>query len=114
MRSVQAVGFQWLRRLSGRGDAEVKRTKLGTEYWTEIKGETLLTRESDISNLSDMISSHSFELVHRLPGQFTEAYTRFNSLPIRKAIHWLNRIWFRYVRLSGGAFGNILLFRRTV
>lgn len=113
MYSLQALSFQLLRRLSGRGDAEVKRTKLGTEYWTQTESGSLLTREADIPRLCDMICSNGFEQVHRIPGQFTEAYTRFSSLPMRKAIHWLNRIWFKQIRVPKGAFGNILIFRRT-
>lgn len=113
MYSLQAVGFQMLRRLSGRGDAEVKRTKFGTEYWTQTESGSLLTREADVPKLSEMICSKGFEQVHRMPGQFTEAYTRFSSLPMRKAIHWLNRIWFQQIRSPKGAFGNILIFRRT-
>lgn len=113
MHSVQAMTFQLLRRILGRGDAVTERTEVGVEYWNKTESGKLLTRESDLPRLTKIVERHGFKLEHRIAGQFTEAYTRFSPGIFRSGIQCFNRFWFKYIGWARPAFGNILIFQRV-
>jgi ubiquinone/menaquinone biosynthesis C-methylase UbiE len=113
MHSLQSVAFRALKRVFRRERAKVLRTPKGLEFWYERDAGRLVTREADPNWLIDQFDRLGLELRQRRAGQFTEAYTRVPTRPLRKLVHVLNRFWFRRVRWAGPAFGNLLLFEKT-
>ena len=113
-RSVQATGFRWIKRWCGREKAELVRTPAGVESWVTRDSGKLVTRETDVPWLIGRCAELGLTLKQRRAGQFTEAYTRVPTRPLKKLVHLFNRFWFRCVRWSGPAFGNLLVFEKSL
>lgn len=111
-RSVQAAGFRWFKQLLGREKAELLRTPAGVESWVTRDAGKLVTRETDVPWLINRCAELGLTLKQRRAGQFTEAYTRVPTRPLKKLVHLFNRFWFRCIRWSGPAFGNLLVFEK--
>ena len=112
VRSLQAIGLRWLKRLLGRERAETVRTPAGIEFWEPTSTTRLMTRQSDISWLIGEFGKHGVELVDRRAGQFTEVYMLLPWKPVRTLVHACNNFWFRWIRFPGPAYGNLLVLRR--
>jgi len=112
-RSVQAVTLRVLKRLLGRERAEVIRTPAGLEYWEATSTGRLLTRQADIPWLIAEFRRHGLMLQERRAGQFSELYTVMPWRFLRLCVHAFNNAWFRWLRMGGPAFGNLLVFRRS-
>jgi 2-polyprenyl-3-methyl-5-hydroxy-6-metoxy-1,4-benzoquinol methylase len=113
MRSVQAVKLRWLKWLLRRERAEVVRTAAGIEFWEETGSGRLMTRQADIPWFIAEFRRHGLTLVERRAGQFSEIYTILPFKSLRFLIHAFNHLWFRWIRLGGPAFGNILVFAKS-
>ena len=113
LHSLQNAAIRVARALRGKRRAGVTRTESGLEHWTETAAGRLLARHADVGWLADRFAGHGCRMVHRLPGQFTEAYAKLPEGALRRGVHALNRFWFRHVRLPGPAFGNILMFKKA-
>ena len=113
-RSLQAAGFRLIKRLFGREKAELVRTPAGVESWVTRDSGKLVTRETDIPWLISRCRQVGLTLKQRRAGQFTEAYTRVPTRPLKKLVHLFNRFWFRAIRRPGPAFGNLLVFEKVV
>ncbi len=113
MRSLQAVTLRWTKQLLGRERAEILRTPAGIEFWEETSTARLMTRQADIPWLIAEFRRHGLELVERRAGQFTEIYVLLPWKPLRMLVHAINNFWFRWVRLAGPAYGNLLVLQRT-
>ena len=124
MYSAQSLAMRTLQRMLGRGRLEriqqrhygrklVVRTPAGLESREETNQGTLLTRQTDMAWLIEACEQLGLRLKARVPGQFTELYTLALGRTLKYAIHALNRVWFKHVRLAGPAFGNILFFEKT-
>lgn len=111
-RSLQAATLRWLKRALGKERAEVIPTEAGIEFWEETPTGRLMTRQADIPWLVREFQSHGLEPVHRRAGQFTEIYMLLPWKPLRRLVHLVNNLWFRFPRLAGPAYGNLLVFRR--
>jgi ubiquinone/menaquinone biosynthesis C-methylase UbiE len=112
MHSWQAVAMRGMKALLGRERAEVSRVPAGIEYVEKTQQGTLLTRQTDFAWLMAECERLGCEVIARIPGQFTELYVAVPWQPIKRLIHVLNRIWFKYVRWTGPAFGNMLILRK--
>ena len=112
MRSLQAVTLRWLKKLLGRERAEIMRTPAGIEFWEETSTARLMTRQADIPWLIAEFRRHGLELVERRAGQFTEIYVLLPWKPLRSLVHAINNHWFRWIKLAGPAYGNLLILRR--
>ena len=112
MHSLQAVVMRGLKKVLGRERAEVARVPGGIEYTDKTEQGTLLTRQTDIPWLIKECERLGMRLRARQPGQFTELYVAVPWRPLKRLIHAANTLWFRYIRLAGPAFGNILLFEK--
>ena len=112
LRSVQAAGLRWLKRLLGRQRADVRRPPSGIEFWEETSDGRLVTRQADIDWLISAFEKGGAKLIERRAGQFSELFTLFKSKPMRRAIHAFNSLWFRRIGRPGPAFGNLLIFRK--
>lgn len=112
MHSLQAVTMRWLKKLLGRERAEVVISPGGIEYIEKTNQGTLLTRQTDISWLIGECERLGMRLKVRESGQFTELYVAVPWRPVKQLIHAANKLWFRYIRLAGPAFGNILIFEK--
>ena len=112
VRSLQAVGLRWLKRLLGRERAEVVHTPAGIEFWEHTSTTRLMTRQSEIPWLVGEFGRHGIELVERRAGQFTEVYMLLPWKPARMLVHAFNSIWFRWIRFAGPAYGNLLVLQR--
>jgi ubiquinone/menaquinone biosynthesis C-methylase UbiE len=110
--SFEAAVVRNLRRLLGKEKADVKVRPEGVEYWKMSDGEALVTRQADILWLIQKFEARGLKLHQRIPGQFSESYTRVSSEAIKKLIHTLNKFWFHQVKWAGPAFGNILILRK--
>ena len=112
MYSVQAVGLRVLRRLLRKGRATVVRTPAGMEAHEDTSQGKLLTRETDMAWLVAEADRLGLRLKARIAGQFTELYTVVPWEPVKRLIHVVNRLWFRYIHAAGPAFANILIFEK--
>ncbi len=112
-RSVQAAGFRWFKRMCGREKADLVRTPAGVESWVARDGGKLVTRETDVPWLIAQAAERGLTLKQRRAGQFTEAYTRVPTRPLKKLVHLFNCFWFSCIRWPGAAFGNLLIFEKN-
>ena len=112
MHSLQVVTMRWLKKLLGRERAEVVISPGGIEYIEKTNQGTLLTRQTDIAWLIGECERLGMHLKAREPGQFTELYVAVPWRPVKQLIHAVNTLWFRYIRLAGPAFGNMLIFEK--
>jgi 2-polyprenyl-3-methyl-5-hydroxy-6-metoxy-1,4-benzoquinol methylase len=112
MYSIQAVIMRWLKKLLGRERATVDRVAGGIEYTEKTSQGALLTRQTDIPWLIAECERLGLRLTARESGQFTELYVAVPWRPFKRLIHAFNKVWFRYIRLAGPAFGNILVFEK--
>jgi ubiquinone/menaquinone biosynthesis C-methylase UbiE len=112
--SLEAVTVRSLRRLLGKEKSDVKDEPEGVEYWKVKDGEALITRQANISWLIRAFEARGLVLHRRIPGQFSESYTRFEAEPLRKLVHKINKFWFEHLKWAGPAFGNILIFRKAL
>lgn len=113
VRSLQAVGLRWLKSAVGRQRADVRRTPAGIELWEDTSTGMLVTRQTDMRWLIAAFERHGVKLAERRAGQFTEIFTLLPWRLLRLAVHEFNNFWFRWIRLPGPAFGNLLVFRKN-
>jgi ubiquinone/menaquinone biosynthesis C-methylase UbiE len=111
-RSLQAFTLRWIEKLLGRERAEIMRTPAGIEFWEETSTARLMTRQADIRWLIAEFRKHGLHLVERRAGQFTEIYVLLPWKPLRMLVHAMNNFWFRWIRLAGPAYGNLLVLQR--
>ena len=112
MHSLQARSMHFLKRLLRKGEGTVNITPQGYETWTSGSAGTHVTRQANIGWIIRTIESDAYVLTDRLPGQFTELYTRFKNHAARRLIHCLNDVFFKFVPLPSLAQGNILIFKK--
>ena len=112
MQSLQARAQRLLRRLIKGGAATINETDAGLEYWTEGEYGLLLTRRANIRWLLATLDTHGLRVMHHQAGQFTEAYTKLPTRMLVRAVQLFNRAWFKYARLPGPAFGNIIILAK--
>lgn len=113
MHSVESALLRGLRRLLRRGRGSRVRTIAGIECHEQTSQGSLVTRQTDMSWLAQHGRQLGLQLSSRFAGQLTELYTLAPWAALRRAIHRLNDLWFRFVRLPGPAYGNILVFRKV-
>ena len=112
MYSLHSVLLRNMKRFLRMGEAKVKKTPAGVEYWGETSAGVLMVRETNIQWLIERFKRNRFSVMKRVPGQFTELYTRVSFRLFKNFIHGFNNIWFRYVKIPHLAFGNILILRK--
>jgi SAM-dependent methyltransferase len=112
MYALQSMALRWLKRILGRGRGRVVRTPAGLESHEDADRGTLLTRQTDMSWFVAECARHGLVLEARIPGQFSELYVLMPWRWLRRLTHAANYLWFRYVRLPGPAFGNILILAK--
>ena len=110
MRSAQAVAIRTLKKVLRKGRGKVVRVPAGLETHEQTPQGELLTRQTDMTWLEAECTRLGLRLSERRAGQLTELYVSAPTAAMRRAIHWVNRLWFRYVRAAGPAYGNILIF----
>ncbi len=113
MYSAQSIAMRTLKRLLGRGRGRVVRTPAGLESHEETGQGVLVTRQCDMGWMKAEGARLGMRLDTRMAGQFTELYVLAPWRWLRRLIHAVNHLWFRFVRLPGPAFGNILIFRKA-
>ncbi|MFC1333606.1 MAG: hypothetical protein G8D81_01375 [gamma proteobacterium symbiont of Clathrolucina costata] len=114
MKSVQTRTLRFLKNLLGRERAVVNIENAGIENWEETEDGRLMTRQANIEWLINEFQKHGMELQSRRAGQFSEMYWVVPTTILKKSIHFVNKVWFKYIKLPGPAFGNILIFRKKV
>lgn len=112
MYSAQAVALRWLKRVLRKGRGRVISTPAGLESHEETGRGALVTRHTNITWFVAECARLGLQVRARIPGQFTELYTVVPGRPLKRAVHVLNRIWFKHVGLAGPAFGNMLFFEK--
>lgn len=110
--SLESALIRSAKYLTKRG-VQPQRVPAGFEYWSTEATGALVTRETDIGWLTRAFGSHGMKLYDRHSGQFTELYTRLPTAWLRKSVHLLNEMWFRFIPIPHLAFGNILFFEKT-
>lgn len=113
MHSLQSLAIRTLKKTLRRERRQTVRAPAGFETTETTPDGVLLTRETDMTWFVAECRRRDLALRLRLPGQFTELYTIAPGRPLKRLIHFLNHIWFRYVRLAGPAFGNVLVFDKV-
>ncbi len=112
MKSMQSRLFRLLKRLFRLGHAEVIFTEAGVENWEQTDDGRLMTRQADMQWLIREFQKHGLQLESHVAGQFSELYWLVPTRVLKRLIHAFNTLWFRYIRVPGPAFGNILIFRK--
>ncbi len=112
MRSVESIFFRGIRKIFGSKKIRYNETPAGMESWIQMPTGILLSRHARVEWLISEFNRHGLILKIRHPGQFTELYTKFSYSFVRRMIHGWNRFWFRHVRNSDLAYGNILIFKK--
>jgi ubiquinone/menaquinone biosynthesis C-methylase UbiE len=111
-RSLDATGVRLLARGGREGRSQVV-TPAGIENWKDTSGGRFMTRIADIGWLQDEFAGQGLRVVDRLPAQFTELHTKLRWEWATRIVHRANELWFRRVRRSGPASGNILVLERA-
>ena len=111
--SLQAISLRLLKRLLGKERAKIKSTPAGLEFWEKTNTGDLMTRQANIQWIISEFAKHGLVLKLRTSGQFTELYTKLKSPILKKLIHTLNHIWFKYIKMASPAFANILFFEKS-
>ncbi|MEW7998052.1 MAG: class I SAM-dependent methyltransferase [Candidatus Thiodiazotropha endolucinida] len=114
MNSLQTRTLRFLKNLLGRERAVVNIVDAGIENWEETEDGRLMTRQANIEWLINEFQKHGMELQSRRAGQFSELYWVVPTTILKKTIHFINKVWFKYIKLPGPAFGNIIIFRKKV
>jgi len=112
MHSLESRLLRTLKLLLGMEKSSVKKTPAGLEYWEETTAGKLLTRQANITWLIRAFEAKGLMVQKRVPGQFTETYTRLRFGPVKKLIHSFNGFWFKHARIADWSFGNIILLRK--
>jgi ubiquinone/menaquinone biosynthesis C-methylase UbiE len=99
------------RKLLGIAIAET-RSQAGMERWITTPSGTLLIRQANIPWLIQRLQGDGLIVKQHIAGQFTELYARFPARYLQNWVHLLNRLWFRYIKLAGPAFGNIIILQK--
>lgn len=110
MHSAESVMLRTVKQLLGRQKEKIARTAAGIENWADSAAGTLVSREFDIGWLVQEFDRHGVQVEKHVAGQFSELYVRLRVPVIQKLIHFFNRVWFRFVKSPGLAFGNIIVF----
>ena len=92
---------------------DLRATPAGLEYQVVTDSGVLLVRHADPRWLVARLARHGFTLRRHVAGQFTELYARMPRPLLARGVHGLNRLWFRYVKRPGPAFGNVMVFRKA-
>lgn len=93
-----------------RRNIRVDRKECGVEVWSETAAGPLLSRKTSATWLTRFLGDRGMKRVTRTTGELTELYVY--SGRIRKAVHRLNRLWFRLHGPPSLALGNYYLFRK--
>lgn len=112
MVSLESLTTRVLKAIVGKKDVNIKKTKTGFEYWTRTTAGELFYRHANIPWLINAFEKRGLIVKNRLPGQFTEFYTRFSSRSIKRLIHSFNHLWFKYTKIPYFPFGNILILQK--
>jgi 2-polyprenyl-3-methyl-5-hydroxy-6-metoxy-1,4-benzoquinol methylase len=112
MYSAQSLAIRALKRVLGKARSNVVRTPAGLESREDVGEGSLVTRQTDMAWFVAECDRLGLTLEARIAGQLTELYAIAPWHSVRRIIHALNHVWFRFVRLPGPAFGNILIFKK--
>ncbi|MGH9349126.1 MAG: class I SAM-dependent methyltransferase [Vicinamibacterales bacterium] len=112
MHAVESVVLRTLKKILRRGRGRIVRTPAGLESHEHTDHGALVTRQTDMGWFTREGERLGLHLEARIAGQFTELYVLAPWAWLRRAIHAMNHVWFRYVGWAGPAFGNILIFRK--
>jgi SAM-dependent methyltransferase len=112
MYSAQSFILRALKRFLGRSRSEVIRTPIGLESHERTAQGLLVTRQTDMPAFIAHCEGVGLGVKGRIAGQLTELYTLAPWRWMRRMIHGINAFWFRFVRLPGPAFGNIVMFEK--
>lgn len=110
--SLQAVILNTLKRLLKRNRAETRNIAAGVEIWESTDNGLVLTRISNIQWLVKQFEHQRMRLIKRRAGEFTQIYTLFRWIILRKVIHQFNRAWFKWIQIASLAHGNLLVLRK--
>jgi len=88
----------------------VKATALGVEYWVNTEAGDLFVRHSRIPALVAAFEKSGCRLRARLPGEFTERFSKAGRLA--PLVHAANAAWYS-LRIPFLAHGNVLVFEKT-
>jgi ubiquinone/menaquinone biosynthesis C-methylase UbiE len=115
-RSLEVVFLERMvnlaKRALGRKPHQRTRAGLGIEEWQPAEKGGLMVRKTDMPALVGFCRSLGLELEKRFAGQFTEAYTRIPTKPLKQAVHAFNRFYFHRIGAPGLSLSNILVFRK--
>lgn len=112
-RSLQAWLNRHMKRKNANEKVETKRTPVGLESWYATPTGRTFARQMDLRWLIRTCATHDLTLKKHVAAEFAVfSSTRVSSAALRKAMHAFNRAWFRYVRIPGPAYGNILIFEK--
>ncbi len=90
-----------------------KRTPYGIENWTNGSDKiTLFCRSTNIRWLINRLAKEKIIVRSRVAGEFTSLHGIFQSSLVKNIIYSFNNFWFKFVKLSQPAIGNIIIFKK--
>jgi 2-polyprenyl-3-methyl-5-hydroxy-6-metoxy-1,4-benzoquinol methylase len=113
MYSLQLIITRAINKIFGKEQAQIKKTPAGLEVWRKEEEGIIMTRQGNIKWLINEFRNNGVNIQKRISDQFTQAYTGDYSLRVKKLIHWINNLWFDYIKIPYFAVDNILILQKT-
>jgi ubiquinone/menaquinone biosynthesis C-methylase UbiE len=111
MNSIEASTLRFVRKIL-KSNTKHEHMPSGIEYWYLVEGKQLLVRWTNSKWLIHSFSKSGFRLHSHFAGQFSEAYSWLPGIIFKKAVHGVNRLYFKYLKMPQFAFGNIFVFEK--
>ncbi|QQS34651.1 MAG: methyltransferase domain-containing protein [Ignavibacteriales bacterium] len=89
------------------------KSKFGIDYWSETPAGKIIVRKTNIKILVDFMSVNGFDLVKKIPGQFSQFYTKFTSKLFRNTILKFNLFWFKHLKFTSPSVEQVLVFKKN-
>ena len=94
------------------GKIRAQRKPCGVEAWAQTEAGPLLSRKISSKWLARTLHARGLERNVRMTGELTEFYAYTSNELARKALHVLNRLWFRLSGPPSLAVSNYFSFRK--
>ncbi len=111
MKALDSILIQALKYMFRQYDRSIK-SRFGKEYWSETQAGKILVRKTDIDMLINFMSEKGFTLVNKIPGQFSQIYTKMKKDFLRKLILKFNLFWFKHLKFIGPSVEQVLVFKK--
>ncbi len=111
MHSIQSLFESIKTRIAPGQVSRLEQTVESHEYHYQFNDQKFFKRHINIDYLNERMRQRGFLIRARLPGHFTEIFTKLHHPQLRNIVHFLNATWLK-VGGPGLAFGNIVIYQK--